>query len=599
MSRAAFQRRVAVPLGVTLLSSLTLNLTSTVNAAADEMRRSATAESPLIEVVVSGDAPLSAAQVEAATGGAGRIVDTAAELGATRVEVPAGASAAAMTRIGRLGGVDDVTRDGRVQAFDTIPNDPYWADFQEPMRAVGAPKAWDTSTGSSTVVIAVIDSGVTPTPDLAGRLLPGIDLVNDDNDPSDDAGHGTDAALVAAAGGNDAVGTAGMCWQCRVLPIKVLDGDGSGSMYDVAEGIVYATNQGAKVINLSLGGPTNDPVVRSALDFAFAHDVVVVASAGNDGTDERNYPAAVPGVLSVTGTTVDTRRLYPWAQRGATWVDVAAPGCNWIADNEGLYRFCGTSSAAPLVAGMAGLLRSARPEATRDMVATALTGSADFSPTQGDVAYGIVDIARAVAAMPSVVAGPPPPPPDVTQPSVTIGVPDGFNSGVANVRLDIVEDQVIVSAALFVGGREVTRVERPDRLVDLAVDTAAFPDGDHLVWAVVRDAAGHEAASAGSIMTIDNANPVALLVSPTHLTTVRRPFPARVFVADPNGIMGTFLVANDRIVGGFTGAGWGEATVPVSRRGPIRVVAITVDQAGRISGSNSAVVSASVGRRRR
>jgi subtilisin family serine protease len=173
-----------------------------------------------------------------------------------------------------------------------------------------------------------------------------------------------------------------MCWTCKILPVKVLDSDGSGSMSDVASGIVWAVNNGADIINLSLGGPSNDPVVTDALNYAFGADVLVVASAGNDGTTELNYPAASPGVLSVTGTNITTRTLYPWAQRGATWVDVAAPGCNVVFDTQPR-DFCGTSSASPLVAGLAGLLRSIRPSASRTMVTTAIATTADFAPTSG------------------------------------------------------------------------------------------------------------------------------------------------------------------------------------------------------------------------
>lgn len=549
-----------------------------------------------VSIVVTGDSTLSAATVGRVTGGAGRITDTIDAIGATVVEVPASAAAVATRRLDAVPGVDSARRDGEVRAFDVTPDDTYWAQ-QESLRTIGAPAAWSTSTGSSSVVVAIVDSGVDEVPDLAGRVLPGYDFVNGDADAADDFDHGTAAALVAAAEGNDGFGAAGLCWTCLVLPVKVLDADGAGVMSDVADGIVWATDHGADVINLSLGGPDDEPAVTAALQYAFAHDVVVVASAGNDGRSDRSYPAAAAGVVSVTGISTPQRTLHPLGRRGPTWVDLAAPWCNWVV-LSGPGTFCGTSSAAPVVSGIAALARAARPAADRQMVATALLTTADFPPTAGLVGYGIVDAGRTLGAIGVVAPGPTPPPPDVTAPTVSMSVPGGFRSGVVTVRVSARDDQALSVNEVRLDGRLVSALANPAPEQDMGFDSAFFADGTYQLEAATTDGAGHRATSAPSPVVIDNTNPLGLLTSPTQGARVTGPFVARVFVTDPNGIMGTFLIANDQVIGGFQGAGWGEATVPVTRSGPIRVVALTVDRAGRISGTNTAVVTAAVPRRR-
>ncbi|MFN8051135.1 MAG: S8 family serine peptidase [Acidimicrobiales bacterium] len=553
-------------------------------------------DGPTVPIVVLADRPVGEAQVSAATGGQGEIVRTVPAIGATVIEVPAASAARSIDRLDAARGVEHAYRPGTAHAFDVTPNDPQWFR-QDSLRGIHLPTAWSTSTGSSSTVIGIVDSGVNEVGDLTGRVLAGTDIVNGDSDPADDAGHGTDSALVAAAAGNDSAGAAGVCWSCRVLPVKVLDSDGSGSMFDVAQGIVWATDHGADVINLSLGGEFNDPAVTSALSYAFAHDVVVVASAGNDGTTVPNYPAADAGVISVAGAT-DARGLWSWSQRGPTWVDVAAPGCNWTFDDVTPFKFCGTSAAAPVVTGLAALLRSVRPAADRQMVATAIDTTADFAATRGLVGYGIVDAAAAVAAIPTVAAGPTPLPPDVTPPRAVVSTGSGYQSGVTSVRVYSADDQRVALVELWVDGVQISSTVSPPPALDLPLDTRGYGDGRHSVQAVAVDAAGQRTAAAAVTIAVDNANPLGLLVSPGNGATVTGSFVARAYVNDPNGIMGTFLIANDAVVGGFLGAGFGEATVPVRAKGAIRVVALTVDNAGHISATNTAYVQGVVARRR-
>ena len=296
--------------------------------------------------------------------------------------------------------VASAAQDLIAEALDTNPDDSDWPQ-QDGLRVVGFPKAWDVTRGSSRVIVAVIDSGVDARqPDLRGALVPGYDFVNSDTDPSDDHGHGTAVAGVIAARADNHEGGAGICSRCSVMPIKVLDATGSGNDTVIAAAIVWATDHGARVINLSLGGPGASQELSNAIAYAAGKGVTVVAAAGNSGTTTPFYPAADSRALSVAATTVADRR-YPWSNFGP-WVRVAAPGCNIAPVLSGGYgTFCGTSSATPLVAGLIALELSAEPTATAQDVEQALVRA--VLPLPDVVQYGRIDAGRTLSLLrPSV-----------------------------------------------------------------------------------------------------------------------------------------------------------------------------------------------------
>jgi subtilisin family serine protease/uncharacterized protein YkwD len=292
-------------------------------------------------------------------------------IGVLVVRMPAGRRDAALARLRESPWVATAEKDAVVEALDTTPNDEAWPG-QWGLRTVGLPSAWDRTRGSSSVIVAVLDSGVDPThPDLRGAVLPGFDLVNGDSDATDDHGHGTAVAGIIAARTNNLQGVAGVCWSCSVLPVKVLDADGVGDTSLIAAGIVRAVDAGAHVLNLSLGGPAGDQALDDAVAYAVKHGALVVAATGNNGVTTPFFPAASPGAISVAATD-ETDRLYPWSNSGP-WAALAAPGCNDAPLRGGGYGwFCGTSSAAPVVSGLAALALSARPSATRDDILAAL-----------------------------------------------------------------------------------------------------------------------------------------------------------------------------------------------------------------------------------
>jgi serine protease len=273
------------------------------------------------------------------------------------------------------------------------------------LRLVRMPTAWDAATGSPQT-IAIVDTGVdSDHPDLAGRVLPGRDFVNGDLDASDDEGHGTMVAGFAAAAGNNGKGAAGAAWNARILPVKVLNTGGSGSDADIAAGITWAVDQGADIINLSLGGPGESDVLRAAIEYATAQDVVVVAAAGNDGFPEPSYPAAFAGVVAV-GATDWSGNVVWWSNYGS-WVDLVAPGYEvWSTASapgavESYEAGYGTSFSAPLVAGVGALVRAKNPGWSQQRVGDELTGSArDAGPRGRDDFYGhgLLDAAAALGA---------------------------------------------------------------------------------------------------------------------------------------------------------------------------------------------------------
>lgn len=246
------------------------------------------------------------------------------------------------------------------------PNDPDYTK-QWNFRNINIEQAWDETKGEG-VTVAVIDTGVSKVPDLKlTKFVKGYDFVNDKADASDDNGHGTHVAGTIAQSTNNGYGVAGIAYQATIMPLKVLAARGGGTVADIAESIKFAADNGADVINLSLGGGGASKLMEEAIDYAYNKGVVIVAAAGNEGKNASSYPARYPHVISVAATDA-TNQKAPYSNFGAG-VDISAPGGsetgkiiqNTIDPRSGqsvFVGFQGTSMAAPHVAGVAALVKA-------------------------------------------------------------------------------------------------------------------------------------------------------------------------------------------------------------------------------------------------
>lgn len=318
--------------------------------------------------------------------------------------VPEAAADRVLAALQRNPHVASAEYDVEVELEEVVPDDPWYA-YQWGLRRVELPDAWSVTTGSREVSIAILDTGVSAVPDLVDKLLPGYNVLTGTTDVTDTHGHGTLSAGVAAASTDNGIGVASYCWDCMILPVKIMEG-GSGTMSDLATGIVWAADNGADVISMSVSGASGTSTVANAVSYAADRGSLLVAAAGNNGDTTPRYPAAYSGVVGVAGTdSSDT--LYSWSNHGS-WVDVSAPGFNRSTTNSGgVSSYAGTSSATPAAAGVLGLGVS-----TGAAPAEVLTAVRSSSEPLSVVRYGRVDAAAMLATLGAVPVPDPEPDPE-------------------------------------------------------------------------------------------------------------------------------------------------------------------------------------------
>ncbi|MCX6844981.1 MAG: S8 family peptidase [Verrucomicrobia bacterium] len=331
-------------------------------------------------------------------------------LNARVVRAPKASAELLKGELERDANIEYVEPDFIAQALGTS-NDPYFLQgSQWHLSKIQAPAAWDITTGSSSQIVAIIDSGVRAShPDLVGKVLVGYDFVANDNDANDENGHGTAVAGTVSPGSNNQIGVCGVAWSNPILPVRVLDANGSGTYSAMANGIIYAADRGAKVINLSLGGTSSSRTLQDAINYAWNKQCVIVAAAGNNGSNIAFYPAACSNVVAVSATdATDTRPT--WSNFGS-YVDVSAPGVDILSvyGSDQYAAWNGTSFSSPVTSGVVALMAAANSTLTNTQLVDLLIKNSDDIGALGyDVYYGNgrVNANRAVTAAKNFVVAP-------------------------------------------------------------------------------------------------------------------------------------------------------------------------------------------------
>lgn len=317
------------------------------------------------------------------------------------LEVPPGTDTAAFAaELSQTPGIEKVELDGIGGIAGITPNDPnfalQWA-LENTGQFGGVPdadldlsEAWEYTTGSATVTIAIVDTGVQADhPELIGRVLPGWNTYNNNSDASDPHGHGTFVAGVAAARGDNGIGIAGMNWNARILPVRCVSSAGVGTESQCAQAIIWATENGADVISMSLQYYQGTDFLRDAVAYAYDSGVLPIAATGNGQGPVVAFPARFPKCLAV-GATNRNDLLWPGSNYGPQ-VDVTAPGQEIFSlwRNSGYQQLSGTSMATPHVSGLASLLLSIDPLLSPAELENALLSTvADLGPKGFDIEFG-------------------------------------------------------------------------------------------------------------------------------------------------------------------------------------------------------------------
>jgi uncharacterized repeat protein (TIGR01451 family) len=351
------------------------------------------------EIVVGfreGVTPPEMAEIHRQTGG--QVKQSIPELGAQVVTVPTGRLAATIKAYGANPRIRYAEPNYVAESL-VEPDDTYF-DKQWAMQKIEAPAAWDVTRGSTGVIIAILDTGVnTDHPDLTDKIVQSVNFTDADTD-DDIFGHGTHVAGIAAAATNNGIGVAGLGYDSSLMNVKVLRDNGSGYHSWIAAGITWAADNGAQVINMSLGGGSSSQLLEDAVNYAWSKGVVVVAAAGNNGNSYMVYPAGYANCIAVAATDAKDA-LASWSNYG-DWVDLAAPGTGIYStlNDDGYGYKSGTSMASPHVAGLAALVFTTVSDINgngflNDEVRARIESTCDDIGVEG-IGSGRINAARAV-----------------------------------------------------------------------------------------------------------------------------------------------------------------------------------------------------------
>jgi subtilisin family serine protease len=429
------------------------------------------------------------------------------------------------------------------------PNDPYYGSEWH-LQTINAPTAWNTSVGTG-VTVAILDSGVDAThPDLLGQLVPGWNFYDNNSNTADVYGHGTMVAGVIAALGNNGVGVAGVAWGAKVMPVRVTDTSGVGTLSAFANGLTYAADHGARVANLSFPVQSSSST-QTAAQYFMNKGGVVFNSAGNYATLDSTPPSNSLVSVSATGST-DT--LASWSSYGP-YVDVSAPGVGiWTTTLGGGYSaVSGTSFSSPLSAGVAALMISVNPSLAPSQIVSLLESTAVDLGTVGydySYGYGRVNAGAAVIAAAQAKAA------DVQPPSVAITSPAGGTvSGIVPINVTASDNVGVSHVDLLVSGTLLASdISAP---YAFSWDSTALAGSSASLVARAYDAAGNVASSTAVIVTVagtvappppDTTAPTVAITSPGNGSVVNGVITVSAKASDNVGVASLSLYVDGAMV---------------------------------------------------
>jgi len=470
------------------------------------------------------------------------VLSTSRFAGFKRLRIPRGRTLAQMVEVYKRNPNVEYAELNHIAHALWAPNDPLysyqWHLDNADYGGINMESAWDIATGDLSVIVAVIDTGVAYenyeefvdnpgrgkdywityqlAPDLANTsFVAGYDFVNNDTHSNDDEGHGTHVTGTIAQNTNNNVGVAGVAFDCSIMPVKVLDSGGSGTYADIADGIYFAADNGAKVINMSLGGSSDSITLENAVAYAYGEGVTIVCSSGNNGSATTvGYPAAYDAYCIAVGATRYDEAVASYSNGGAS-LDLTAPGGDLNVDQNGddygdgvlqqtfgsnptdwgYWFYHGTSMAAPHAAGVAALLIADGVATTPDEVREALQSTAEDKGAPGwdsEYGWGIVD---AFAAL-NWIAGPVDNPPAVSITNPADG--SAFDSGATIAfqgTANDTEDGDLTASLIWTSNSD-------GQIGTEGSFSTTLSDGTHTITASVTDSGGKTGSDSISITVI-------------------------------------------------------------------------------------------------
>lgn len=510
------------------------------------------------------------------------------------IELPKAAPETALRHVlARDANLKVVELDRRVP-HDAMVNDPYTGS-QWHLPKIGAPAAWDITQGNG-IVIAILDSGVQPNhPDLASKLVPGWNFYDNNANTTDVTGHGTSVAGAAAAISNNGAGVAGIAGSARIMPLRVADTSGYAYYSTIAQALVHAADNGARVANASYAGAYGSAAVQSAAQYFRSKGGLLTVSAGNTGANANS--SRVTSLIPVASTGSNDVRAS--TSTYGEHVALSAPGVGiWTTANNGGYRSAsGTSYSAPIAAGVIALMMAANPALSPEDVQNLLFSTAtDLGAAGRDIYYGHgrVDAASAVAAAAAAVgSGPVDSQPPVV--SITSPVANASVSGQVAVDVSASDNVGVARVDLSVNGNTIgSDTAAP---FQFSGDTKALPNGPHVLVATAYDSAGNVTASAPVTVNVANADktpPHVEIRNPVNGSTMSGVIQIRVRASDDSGAAGIklslYIIGNRVAVanGPMLTYDWNTAGLA---KGKWTLLAVATDAAGNLSSSKVQVTN--------